>query len=200
MAAVGLSFVKSAYLIVVLSKMAGYLKGYRYLLVLMSVVISLNLALTKIDLAAFERIEGFESIGNHLIGLYYGTLAGYEKILFGNGIGTAGYNVYLEALRRNEVGPFESLDDFSVLKNGNESALGIIFYQFGFLNALVALVPILLLPVRNALKIRDHTSVGYFFSLCVVSALTESILSVVIMTMILPMIFFRLRCGVLRSH
>jgi hypothetical protein len=191
--AVVVSFVKSAYLMVALSIISKYLKGYNYYYILIPIVAVFYFSLTRIDLAGFERIEGFESIGNHLIGLYYGLLAGYEKALFGNGVGTAGYNVYLEAIRRDEFGPFESLAEFDVMKNGNESGLGVILYQFGIVNTCFVLIPLLFISIRKAVGIKDYTVIGYILSLFVVSTLTESILSTVIFTMIFPMVVYRLK-------
>lgn len=120
-------------------------------------------------------INNSYSMGAHFSGLMYGVKSIFDSPL-GNGFGTSGYLPFLSYLSVGEKGPFVGN---SIVENGNESAIGVVFYQIGFLGILYisVFVAILFDVIKKAGALRGVIVASFIASLF----LSESALSVTVL-------------------
>lgn len=129
-----------------------------------------------------NSFEGYESVSNHLIGLVNGINSGLESPFFGHGYGKAGFLVYLNSL--NTFGHhFLSIDEY--FKLGNESAVGVLIYQMGFIFVFLLFYKLIEL-IRFFLKYNNFSFAAIMSGLIFFSFLSESILSFSIIVVIIP--------------
>ncbi|PZR25745.1 MAG: hypothetical protein DI535_16930 [Citrobacter freundii] len=121
------------------------------------------------------------SMGSHMVGLYFGLKNGLENPILGHGFGTAGYLSYLYYDSKKEEGPFRGLNG---KMNGNESAIGVITYQLGYV-LLFLFMFFFISYFKRLIKGRQFLMasgiVGYMLSLF----LSESVLSVTVVSVAL---------------
>jgi hypothetical protein len=140
--AVFLSGAKSALLFILI---AFIFKTFSYgVSFLISIVILGLLIYVVSPFAAINALEltvGVESMANHVIGLVLGIKNSLDAPFLGHGLGTAGYQIYLLSKETGAYDPFANeYGIFRPLENGNESAVGVFFYENGFLFGLLFLV------------------------------------------------------------
>ena len=127
-----------------------------------------------------ELTPGIESITNHILGLFFGVFNSLKEPIVGFGYGTAGYLVFLKSLDNFGYDPFKNdYLVFAPLENGNESAIGVLFYEFGFALSVLVLVYTLIFAKKNhhnSNKAKSGMIVGYVLF----AMLSESALSIAI--------------------
>jgi len=123
-------------------------------------------------------IQNNPSMANHLIGLSSGIVNGLEKPFAGHGLGSAGYVSLLTYIQSDTTGPFYRETEFM---NGNESGVGIMVYQFGFIITLLYLLFILFVFLdvyRNRSRIMAGCVLAYMIALF----LSESVLGITVLS------------------
>jgi len=171
------SMVKSALLTLTLSILFFILR--QRVLLLMTFIACLAIYFSQPYISTFaggERIEGFESISNHLLGLILGIKNTIEAPLFGHGLGSSGYLVYIESQKLNIVGPFWRPGFMPMLENGNESTFGVFVYQFGFIVTSLFVLSLLKASL-NFMKAKMYWASGLMMGIIFFATLSESFLS-----------------------
>ena len=111
-----------------------------------------------VDLFNGIRVDAFESISNHIIGLIMGIYNTFDSPWLGHGLGTAGYINWISAENLGIEGPFKDSDGgLRGLLNGNESSLGVITYQMGIPYSIM-LITIAMKVFADFLKTRKSLS------------------------------------------
>ena len=137
-----------------------------------------------------NRFSGFESISNHILGLVFGLSNSFENPIFGHGFGTAGYQVYLEALKFGISGPFNGGGDWPELENGNESAIGILYYQMGLFVTTYLVYKYYFINNKILFSNKNRAIAGLMFGFFFLALLTESFLSFSIIFNFIPVILY----------
>ena len=153
---------------------------YRWYYVFVTIIIALMLIYFMKN--AEEIAVQNPSLGSHMLGLAYGLINSLESPLAGHGFGTAGYVSYVYYQKINKDGPF--IEGFGGLMNGNESAVGSIAYQLGFILLLLFLsffVVYFLRLVKAKQIMMASVVLGYLLSLF----LSESVLSITVISVFL---------------
>lgn len=179
------TFAKLAILILLLALVYKLLKvRVRYLstLVLVSSIALIMLSFSYIT-------SHSRSMANHFYGLKNGFSSAMNHPL-GQGAGTAGYLVLSEFSPENP-GPFNWSYEFSERENGNESAVGILLYQFGFPYVFVYL-GMFLVPLLGIGNTKNWMYTSVPVGLVVSALLSESMLSVVICAQFIVFLFYSL--------
>jgi|GEM_PF-5025058 len=132
---------------------------------------------------AVNILQTSPSMANHLLGLGLGFFSALEKPILGHGLGTGGF-VSISIYHENGItGPFYNE---SPSFNGNESTVGIMLYQLGFIITFLYLI--LIISLFNDIhdkksKVKAGLVIGYLVS----SFLSESVLGI---TVVSVMLFF----------
>lgn len=185
--------VKSA--IVTLLIAVGLMRWRYFVMPIALVLVVFTLFLLKDHLLAIlqgTRIEGFESISNHLLGLTFGVINTLDTPWFGHGLGSAGYLIWLKCQAMEIVGPFVHARKYGGMGNGNESGLGVIIYQLGLVYGL-ALVGLMFRVILWFYKHKDYGMVSLMLGGLVFLMLSESSLSFSINAVMLPILVYRYR-------
>ncbi len=122
-----------------------------------------------------DRSESMPSMANHVNGLFYGLIGASNSPILGNGIGTAGF---LIAIASANIYPNPFAGNNPIF-NGNESAVGILSFQYGIVFIIFFILVIFLSILRN-IKIKNYLFAGYTLGVLIAFFLTESILGVVV--------------------
>lgn len=123
-------------------------------------------------------IQNNPSMANHLIGLSSGIVNGLEKPLAGHGLGSAGYVALLTYIQSNTTGPFYRDTEFM---NGNESGVGIMLYQLGFIISVLYLLFIFFVFL-DVYKDRSRIMAGCVLSYLIALFLSESVLGITVLS------------------
>lgn len=118
------------------------------------------------------------SMANHIIGLAAGIGNGLEKPLLGHGLGTSGYLIYMIYAKADVIGPFYRETEFM---NGNESGVGVLFYQLG---AILTCMYVFFI-IRIFFEVhKKHSRImaGCVFAYLISLFLSESILGVTVVS------------------
>lgn len=115
------------------------------------------------------------SMANHVNGLISGFKGSLNNPFVGNGIGTSGFLVATASIDQL-VSPFSS---GTFIENGNESAIGILLFQFGFIFTLL-FIGIFIIQMHSASKIKNYLYMGYTLGVIISLFFTESILGIVV--------------------
>lgn len=181
-----LSGAKSAMLFLVIVYYFNKMSYWRAILAtLMTISIILYAASPMSAIEAVELTYGVESITNHILGLIFGILNSLDSPVYGHGIGTAGYLVYLASKQGGNYDPFRNeYKIFSPLENGNESGVGVLFYENGFILCSVLVAAVFYYARiwhKKGNRLGSGMLASYFsFALLSESSLSASILVVLI--------------------
>jgi hypothetical protein len=162
--------------------MSSYLFKRMYLLYYLLIIAVISSVLVYFVSHAEEIAVENPSLGSHMLGLAYGLINAQEAPLIGHGFGTAGYVSLVYYKKINEEGPFKR--DLTGLMNGNESAVGSIAYQTGYLLLFLFLfffIRYFLRLVKKRQIMMASGVVGYIMSLF----LSESVLSITVVSVLL---------------
>lgn len=121
---------------------------------------------------------------------YLGLITGIEGALlkpFGNGVGSAGYLIFLKCDAYKIEGPF-----FNKSNNGNESTIGILLYQLGWLYT--ALFLSLLFFIFNSIYISNkYFTAGTVIGFIIALFFSESLMSIVVIATFSTFIIYEFR-------
>ena len=181
-----LSGAKSAilfFLIVAVYHRIGFIKATLITIGIVCLIVYMASPMAAINAA--ELTAGVESIANHIIGLVFGVTNSLEFPLLGHGMGTAGYLIYLTARASGSFYPFKNnYGIFEPLENGNESAVGVFFYENGLIPGLI-LVGTMLYIAYSWHRRKSSVASGMLVSYFCFALFSESSLSVAIVTVLI---------------
>ncbi len=193
-----LSFVKTGYLGVVAVSAAKRVPALLKLLFLIAVflIFFVPFFYSGHDILLLPNDALLKSTSNHFVGLVSGVSSAYENVIFGNGLGTAGYVIYLETLRYfDSPSPFS---DVSPFLNGNESTVGVVGYQLGFM-FLMAHVYFLVRYFNRFNQAGNVSGVAFVFFLLIFQIMSESSLTIFISSTSAALLVYLRRCRTLDS-
>jgi hypothetical protein len=164
-----LSFIKSGYVLLV----AALIKKRLVLCVFITVIVVLGVKFAS----EIDKKPGIElsSMLMHVNGLTNGLANGLEHPFLGHGCGTAGFLTWVALKKSGEAAKYFDLSNPT--RNGNESLLGIIAYQYGYIYLTLYLVSILYIVVKF-LRLQGFHIAVLLFLIIIVSAFTESVLCI----------------------
>jgi hypothetical protein len=177
---------KMSIIITCISYVSKLIRRYSLLFVVTIYVIISILVLT----INTQHLKKSPSMGNHIIGLRNGIENTKNKPILGHGIGSAGYNVFI--LAQNEtITPFsvDKSNPFYALNNGNESAVGIITYQTGFIYTICYLALLFYISLQ-LFYAKQYLVFGLISGYILSLFLLESSLSIIITSFYFLIIFF----------
>ncbi|MDD5432281.1 MAG: hypothetical protein PHO70_04760 [Candidatus Omnitrophica bacterium] len=179
-----LSFVKSAVILIGLFLISIFAKRkvlFFYFFLILVLFVCLFVIFDHSDFSHVDTTYG--SLGCHYSGLVLGAINGFVHPFLGHGTGTAGYLIYSQAVNDGNIALFNNTFDkvLSSLStsNGNESFIGIMFYQFGFLFFLLYLWIIFLLSKELFIKNR-FVAFGFVFGFFLIGFFSESVITIVL--------------------
>lgn len=166
-----ISLVKSFY-ILFLCKLVISNKNMYYLFLIGLFFALLLLVLFSYNLSNEELKIIFFTLGNHIYGLISGLLNGIDYPFIGHGLGTAGY---LNAINHDEYYykhiNYLFKDNFDGI--GNESGLGIMIYQLGYIFTIVFLL-FKFSIIKMLIEMNEYKVVSIFVGNIIVFILSES--------------------------
>lgn len=97
-------------------------------------LIPLVMVVFSLSMDQEEMLKVFLTLGNHIHGLVSGILNGFTFPFLGHGLGTSGFLNEIQNLKDggSKIEMLNSYFHDPYLGNGNESGLGIMVYQFGY--------------------------------------------------------------------
>ena len=159
-----LCFVKSGVIL-----MSSLLAKHKFFLILFGFSVLVLFAVN------INSIENLESILVHVNGLINGLASGFEKPFLGHGAGTAGFLSYNILSNQGEL--YNYFDSSNMSRNGNESLIGIISYQYGYVYLTFYLLSFVYLSYQTRKNLKYFPSLVII--VLVVSLFTESVLSMI---------------------
>ncbi|MEY8200435.1 MAG: hypothetical protein RPS47_14445 [Colwellia sp.] len=173
-----LSKVKTGWLgvfLMILKNRLPMVAGWFFLLLVGGILI-LPLFISGVDLLLIPSDTLLKSFSNHLVGLVSGVASAYDNVWFGEGLGRSGYVIFKQVVDGYAFSPFLGLSPYL---NGNESTLGVISFQLGFIFLLlhISIFYFYLLSLKNS---GLSGGMAFLFFLFVFQALSESSLTIFI--------------------
>ena len=140
------------------------------------------LAFFIINIDVLEKNIPPTSIGLHLLGLINGLQSLSENIFIGNGLGSAGYGAYLEAKSSGVLNEYFDESITAGVSNGNESYIGILMFQLGLIPFILYIFPFIY-GLRHIFTKKVKLSFGLLFSFLLISFFTETVSSMLLLSM-----------------
>lgn len=171
---------KSAIFGYLIALIIDFFPRWRILFVSMFLVLFVLLIL---NLENILNVIPHTSMGLHVIGLINGLLSLNGNILFGNGLGSAGYGAYLEAKNLGLLSVYFDTDVAAGVSNGNESFIGILMFQLGLIPFILYLFPFVygLIYFFKSKKKMLFSLLSAFF---LISFLTETVSSILLLSIV----------------
>jgi len=121
----------------------------------------------------------FTSMGMHLLGFVNGVMEGIKKPFFGNGLGSAGFIAYMEAKKIAMLGNYFDTSWAAGISNGNESFVGVNFYQLGAVGYYIYILPFIYYYnyfTKNNMKLALAVLYTFFLSAILVETVSSLII------------------------
>lgn len=181
-----LSFGKSGILVYVSSLFSKIVKKKIIIFYLIFILLFAYIYLVYlVDMSMKELKIVFYTVGPHFFGLIGGLLNATVHPYIGFGLGTAGYLIRKEFVNINQLTNFY-LPENIIESNGNESFIGVLVYQTGYIFTMLYIFIYLYLSYK-LYKLQEYTMLGMIMGVLFISFMTESTLTLLLM--ILPLLF-----------